>query len=91
MSLLKVSLHPASLVFPQVTIPLLLDPRTSMSSAVLFVLCIMFHLLPVICVSWTSESKSVNRQTEVLLDSGLLSWYTVGLGSLISVDQKDPG
>lgn len=46
---LKVSVHPASLVFPQVTIPLLLDPRISMLSTVLFVLCTVLPSDPMIC------------------------------------------
>ena len=45
---LKVYSHPASLVFPQVTIPLLLDPRISMLSTVLFVLCTVLPSDPMI-------------------------------------------
>lgn len=45
---LKVYAHPASLVFPQVTIPLLLDPRISMLSTVLFVLCTVLPSDPMI-------------------------------------------
>lgn len=42
-----------------------------------------------LCDTLILESKSVNRQTEVLLDLGLLSWYTAGSGFLISVGQKE--
>lgn len=45
-------------------------------------------------VAWGTsvlESKSVNRQMEVLLDLGLLGWYTAGSGFLTSVDQMELG
>lgn len=60
---------------------------TLMSSAVL-----LEPNTPGSCVTLVIlESKSVNRQTEVLLDLGLLSWYTAGSGFLISVGQKELG
>lgn len=67
--------------------PLLLEPVAFMSSAVFSVrisVCFVF------CDTLVLESKSVNRQTE-MLDLGLLSWYTAGSGSVISVGQKDLG
>lgn len=68
--------------------PLLLEPTALMSSAMLL------ELNTVDCGSCDTlilESKSVNRQTDVLLDLGLLSWYTAGSGFLISVGQKELG
>lgn len=68
--------------------PLLLESVALMSSARLLELTTV-ELWS--CDTLVLESKSVNRQTEVLLDVGLFSLYTAGLGSLISVGRKELG
>lgn len=68
--------------------PLLLESMALMSSAVLLELTTVEFRS---CDTLALESKSVNRQTEMLLDVGLFSLYTAGSGSLISVGRKELG
>lgn len=73
-------MHLKSVLVLQARAPLLLEFIDHMSRTVLFSLIIVDSGA---CSSLVSESKSVNRQTEMLLDLGLLSWYTAGSGSVI--------
>lgn len=81
-------LHVKLVLSLQCRAPLLLEPTAPMSSAVRLELNTVD---PGSCNTLVLESKSVNRQTEVLLDVGLLSWYTAGSGFLISVGRKELG
>lgn len=74
---MKVLLHPKSKLLLQARAPLLLESIVFMSSEVLFNLIMLDS---VDGFTLTFESKSVNRQTEMLLNSGLFSWYTAGSG-----------